>query len=135
VALVGDLAFAYDVSSLLWARERELSLDIVVLDNGGGGIFSFLPQASSQPGARFERLWATPHGTDLVALARGYGVEAKVLEDLESLHKALSVPPKRGVRVWVAKGTRNDNLTLHQRLWSEIEKAIGGALGTGAGAA
>ena len=135
VALVGDLAFAYDVSALLWARERELSLDIVVLDNGGGGIFSFLPQASSQPAARFERLWGTPHGTDLVALARGYGVEANVLEDLEGLHKALSVPPKRGVRVWVAKGTRHDNLTLHQRLWSEIEKAIGRALGTGAGVA
>ena len=133
VALVGDLAFAYDISALLWARERELSLDIVVADNDGGGIFSFLSQASSQPAARFERLWGTPHGTDLVALARGYGVEANVLEDREGLHKALSAPPRGGVRVWVAKGSRSDNLALHRRLWSEVEDAIGRALGAGQG--
>ena len=42
---------------------------IVVIDNKGGGIFSFLPQATSAPAPLFERLFATPHDVDLVALA------------------------------------------------------------------
>jgi hypothetical protein len=37
------------------------------------------------------------------------------------------------VRVWVAKGSRSDNLALHRRLWSEVEDAIGRALGAGQG--
>lgn len=125
VALVGDLAFAYDASALLWAADRELSLDVVVLDNNGGGIFSFLPQASSQPAERFERLWGTPHGTDLVALARAYGVKAERLEDVGLLERAVSSPSgPPGVRVWVAKTSRSENVAVHRRLWSAVEAAV-----------
>jgi 2-succinyl-5-enolpyruvyl-6-hydroxy-3-cyclohexene-1-carboxylate synthase len=69
VGLIGDLALYHDMNGLLAARE--LALTLVVLNNGGGGIFGHLPQAEL-PG--FERHWLTPTGLDLEQVARLYGL-------------------------------------------------------------
>jgi 2-succinyl-5-enolpyruvyl-6-hydroxy-3-cyclohexene-1-carboxylate synthase len=123
-ALLGDLAFLYDAGALLWAAEREMSLDVVVVDNDGGGIFNFLAQRTSQAPARFERLWGTPHGTDLCAVARSYGVEAVRVPDLKSLTDALGQPRGRRVRVLVATTDRDANVALHQRLNDAVAAAV-----------
>ena len=68
--LIGDIAFVHDPTSLVALAARSADLRIVVTDNDGGGIFSFLPQASALPAERFEQLFGTPHGTDIEALAR-----------------------------------------------------------------
>jgi len=125
VALLGDLAFAYDASALLWAQERGTDLDVVVVDNAGGGIFSFLPQARLQPRERFERLWGTPHGTDLVRLARSFGAPARVLEGPEDLAAAVCSPAEKpSVRVWVASTSREAELALREALWSEVQEQL-----------
>jgi 2-succinyl-5-enolpyruvyl-6-hydroxy-3-cyclohexene-1-carboxylate synthase len=124
VALIGDLAFVYDAGALLWAAERELDLDIVVMDNDGGGIFSFLPQAGSQPAARFERLWGTPHGVDLCSLARSYGSAAESVPDLGSLAQAVARPARRGARVLVAKVDRSADVHVQQRLHRAVATAV-----------
>ena len=49
--LIGDVALAHDIGGLLAAQRLELKLTIVLLDNGGGGIFDFLPVAGGD-GAR-----------------------------------------------------------------------------------
>ncbi len=123
VALVGDLAFLYDVGALAYAARRGLDLVVVVLDNDGGGIFSFLPQAA-QPHERFERLWGTPHGLDLVAVARGFGVAAEELADLGQLAKAVVAPPGGGTRVLVARSDRAASVAVHQRLWAAVSSAL-----------
>src|SRR3546814_10022318 len=74
--LIGDVAFLHDSNGLLGLAGRDVDLTIVVLDNDGGGIFSFLPQRTQLPPERFEHLFGTPHGLNLVALARAYGVQA-----------------------------------------------------------
>ena len=67
--LIGDVAFLHDTNGLLDAATRGVDLTIVVVDNDGGGIFSFLPQATELGAERFERLFGTPHGVDVAALA------------------------------------------------------------------
>ncbi len=68
LVVLGDLSFLHDLNALVGARINGLGLTVLVVDNDGGGIFSFLPQATADaPGAglpeRFERLFGVPHGT------------------------------------------------------------------------
>jgi 2-succinyl-5-enolpyruvyl-6-hydroxy-3-cyclohexene-1-carboxylate synthase len=79
---LGDVAMVHDSSSLAALTGRELDLRIVVADNDGGGIFSFLPQRERLSADRFEQLFGTPHGTDLVALARAHGLTAHTATSL-----------------------------------------------------
>src|SRR3546814_12863866 len=94
--LSGDVAFLHDSNGLLGLSARDLDLVVVVVDNDGGGIFSFLPQADAEvvPPASFESLFGTPHGLDVTALASAYGVPASVVEDAAGLRRA---DRKRGV--------------------------------------
>ena len=71
IALLGDLAFLHDVSGLV--NLPTLPCTFVVVDNGGGGIFSFLPQATSTETSVFERLFGTPPTSDIAAVACGFG--------------------------------------------------------------
>jgi 2-succinyl-5-enolpyruvyl-6-hydroxy-3-cyclohexene-1-carboxylate synthase len=123
--LLGDLAFLYDAGALLGAARAGVDLDVVVVDNDGGGIFNFLPQAGAQPPERFERLWGTPHRADLVAVARGYGVAVEEVRDLARLASAVAEGGKgRGFRVLVAKTDRTGNVAVHRRLHAAVEAAV-----------
>ena len=124
VALLGDLAFIYDAGALLWARDRELALTVLVVDNDGGGIFSFLPQATELDGARFERYWGTPHRIDPVAVAAAYGVEAELVESRRQLEAVLADASKPGIRVAVVKSDRNANVAAHQALNDAAARSV-----------
>ena len=79
LVLLGDIAFAHDSNALVGLSARDVDLRIVVVDNGGGGIFSFLPQATVLAPDRFEQLFGTPHGTNLEALAGAHGIPARTV--------------------------------------------------------
>ena len=87
---MGDLAFLYDAGALLGAVQRDVALTVVVVDNDGGGIFSFLPQASVLPAEVFERYWGTPFGVDVGALAAAYGASVVEVEDRLALDELLA---------------------------------------------
>lgn len=121
--LLGDLAFLHDSNGLLGAAQREIDLVVVVVDNDGGGIFSFLPQAASLEADRFEALFGTPHGLDLVALAGAYGLPAREVTEL-----AASVPAALaagGVHVLVVRSDRRHNVAVHDRLLAAVGAALG----------
>ena len=124
-ALLGDLAFLYDAGALLWAGGRDLSLTVVVLDNAGGGIFSFLPQATEVPPDRFERYWGTPHGVDLAAVAGAYGVQASTVESRADLDRVVSTVGKPGVSVAVVRSERGANVEAHIQLNAAVASALG----------
>jgi 2-succinyl-5-enolpyruvyl-6-hydroxy-3-cyclohexene-1-carboxylate synthase len=66
--LTGELALLHDVGGLFAARRAGARLNIVCLDNGGGGIFDFLPVAGHADEQLYERHVATPAGIDLESL-------------------------------------------------------------------
>jgi len=122
-ALVGDLAFLHDTNALLGAKDRAVSLTVVVVDNDGGGIFSFLPQAEELPDDQFECLFGTPHGLDLVRIAQAYGVDATEVSTLDVLRAAVT-DQAPGISVRVVKTDRHQNVQLHQQLYAQVERAL-----------
>jgi 2-succinyl-5-enolpyruvyl-6-hydroxy-3-cyclohexene-1-carboxylate synthase len=120
-ALVGDLAFLHDVGGLLGAPDRGVDCTIVVADNDGGGIFSFLPQAEAVGRERFELLFGTPHGLDLAALASAYRVPVTQLARLDELPNAIN---GRGVRVVIVRTDRDANVGVHRELNDAVAAAI-----------
>ena len=99
--LCGDLAFAHDAGSLaIGPTEPRPSLRIVVADDRGGSIFAALEYGQERFGSAFERVFATPTGLDLVAVAAAYGVPARRLRTAEEVAGALA-EPAGGIEVLV----------------------------------
>ena len=120
--LLGDVAFCHDASSLTALGARGLDLTIVVNDNDGGAIFSFLPQAATLPSDRFEQLFGTPHGTDVVEVARAFGLRAYSADTEEVLAAAFDEPDTCVVRI---ASNRRDNVDVHAALNAAVVAALG----------
>ena len=120
-AYVGDVAFLHDLSSLAMLTARNIDLCIVVTDNDGGGIFSFLPQASVVPHGAFEKLFGTPHSSKIEMIAEGFGLNVVTPTSISELTAALA---GSGTRVVVVRTDRNDNVKLHASLNADIVSAI-----------
>jgi 2-succinyl-5-enolpyruvyl-6-hydroxy-3-cyclohexene-1-carboxylate synthase len=116
VLLIGDVALLHDASGLLSARGSELT--IVLINNDGGGIFSFLPVAGETD--HFERLVATPHGTDFAALAVVAGLNHVLAATPSELDDALQ---DRGTVIEV-RTDRAENVALHRRAWAAVAQAV-----------
>ncbi len=122
VGLLGDLAFLHDAGALASAAGRPAT--IVVVDNGGGGIFEFLPQATSLTRERFELLFGTPQGVDVAAVARGYGVGVAEVASEAGFLDALSVVGTTGTHVIVVRTDRQANVGVHDRLNAAVAHAV-----------
>lgn len=120
--LIGDIAFLHDSNGLIAAAGRGIDLVVVVVDNDGGGIFSFLPQADAVDREVFERLYGTPHGLDLARLASAYGATASVVSDLDAaLEQALA---SGGVHVLVVRSERASNVHFHDAVNAAVAEAV-----------
>ncbi|HEX9970081.1 MAG TPA: 2-succinyl-5-enolpyruvyl-6-hydroxy-3-cyclohexene-1-carboxylic-acid synthase, partial [Acidimicrobiales bacterium] len=119
--LIGDLAFLHDSNGLL-IREPDVDCTFVVVDNDGGGIFSFLPQRATVAVDRFERLFGTPHGLDLAAVARAYGVPAQPIDAMADLAPALA--ERGGVRMLHVRTDRDANVAVHYALHTAAAAAV-----------
>ena len=122
VVVVGDLAFAHDANALLGLSERSCDLRIIVVDNDGGAIFSFLPQASALAEDQFEQLFGTPLGIDVVGLACAFGLQAVTVKTAADLRQQLSRPGPWLVRI---PSNRASNVAVHEQLQSAVGHALG----------
>lgn len=122
--LLGDVAFAYDLSALLCAKRHRIALTIVVLNNGGGGIFEFLPLAGiDRP--TFEEHVATDPGLELARAAELYGCEHVAPADLDAFRVALDAARHgSGTTIVEVRTDRGANVALHRTVWAAVTAAL-----------
>ena len=123
VALVGDLAFYHDMNGLLAARDRDLNVVFVLVDNDGGGIFHMLPIRDFEP--VFTPYFATPHGLDFRHAARMYGLPFTDAASPQELEEAVaSAVGRRGAEVIRVRTDRERNRRSHRRVQSEAARSV-----------
>lgn len=116
VALAGDLSMLHDQNGLLAVRKGDVNAVFVVINNDGGGIFSFLPQAEDP--THFEQLFGTPQQVSFRDVAAMYGCSHLCVTRAGDLAPAILAGLQRGgVHLVEIRTGRPANKALHQRLW------------------
>jgi 2-succinyl-5-enolpyruvyl-6-hydroxy-3-cyclohexene-1-carboxylate synthase len=125
VLLLGDLSLYHDMNGLWALRRHDLRAAIVVLDNGGGGIFAFLPQAAHED--VFEELFLTPLGLKMEAVARLYGLEYCEVREAVGLEPALraALAAERSALVRVVIDHR-ESVSGWRACWTAVSEALAG---------
>jgi 2-succinyl-5-enolpyruvyl-6-hydroxy-3-cyclohexene-1-carboxylate synthase len=126
LGLVGDITMLHDVSALVdGLGDTGGTCVLVVADNHGGGIFSFLAQRGAVDQVRFEQLFGTPRRHDLAVVARAFGHEGLTVATLAQLRAAVEEALDRpGLTVIVAEVlSRDQNVRLHDE-WNEKVTSI-----------
>jgi 2-succinyl-5-enolpyruvyl-6-hydroxy-3-cyclohexene-1-carboxylate synthase len=128
--LTGDLALLHDLGALAAAPgEARPQLQIVVVNDRGGGIFSLLEygelaERDADQAQVFERLFATPQQADLAALCRGHGVPYRRIETVDGLESVLAQPDP-GVSVVEVPAGRSGLRRLHAAVRDAVAAATG----------
>jgi len=95
----------------------------VVINNDGGGIFSFLPQAAHP--LHFERLFGTPHGLTFAPVAELYGARYQSVHDPDSLRSAVAAGVSgTGLHIVELCTDRARNVELHRDAWEAVARAL-----------
>lgn len=118
--VIGDIAFLHDLNALSLAASLEVPLRIVLVNNGGGGIFSFLPVAACHD--VFETHFATPQHYNAAELAAGFGLSyarASTNGEFAGLYDRLVRSGRSGIIE--VTGERHANVALHQRLRTRLD--------------
>jgi 2-succinyl-5-enolpyruvyl-6-hydroxy-3-cyclohexene-1-carboxylate synthase len=127
VLIIGDLSLYHDMNGLLAAKRHNLDATIVLINNDGGGIFSFLPQ--NEKSEAFEELFGTPHGLNFRHTAVLYGLEYALTgtstEFDDAVIRSLKTP---GVSLIEVRTDRDQNLHLHREIWAGAGAAARTAL-------
>jgi 2-succinyl-5-enolpyruvyl-6-hydroxy-3-cyclohexene-1-carboxylate synthase len=120
--VTGDLGLLHDLGGLAALRDLSTPVRIVVIDNDGGGIFGFLPQAKALGGEEFEALLGTPRGVDASKAAALFGLPHRRLEELTELPDALAA----GTGLIEAKVDRTATVELHRDLARAVAESLPG---------
>jgi 2-succinyl-5-enolpyruvyl-6-hydroxy-3-cyclohexene-1-carboxylate synthase len=118
--LTGELGFLHDLGGLAALREVTTPVRIVVIDNGGGGIFHFLPQKSALEAEEFEPLFGTPRAVSVEKAAILFDLPYTHLESLDDLPTALAA----GTGLIEVRTDRQTNVAAHRRITDRVLTAI-----------
>lgn len=132
VLLAGDLALLHDLGGLLGAARLGIDLTVVVPNNDGGGIFSFLQVATALPEPVFEQFFDTPHGTDLSAVVTGLGARHHRVDDEATLREALGIcTATGGIAVVEVHVDTEANVAQHRLLERCVRDTVARTVRTG----
>ena len=119
--VTGELGLLHDLGGLAALREVETPVRIVVVDNGGGGIFHFLPQESAMEAEEFEALLGTPRPIDVAKAADLFDLPHRRLDSLDDLPGALAA----GTGLVEVRTDRETNVEVHRDLAARVSDAVG----------
>jgi 2-succinyl-5-enolpyruvyl-6-hydroxy-3-cyclohexene-1-carboxylate synthase len=119
--VTGDLGLLHDIGGLAALRDVSTPVRIVVIDNGGGGIFHFLPQREVLGAEEFESLLGTPRGVDVAKAAALFDLPHRPVDSLNQVPEALAA----GTGMVEIKVDRQASGDLHRRLADSVSAAIG----------
>jgi 2-succinyl-5-enolpyruvyl-6-hydroxy-3-cyclohexene-1-carboxylate synthase len=120
--LTGELALLHDVGGLLAFRRRRAELTILCVNNGGGGIFDFLPVSEYAEGALYLEHVVTPSGVNLEALADLAGLPHTLVQSTDDIRAAAGEPGLIEVRT-----DRDANVRIHRDLFEAVDAALAAA--------
>jgi 2-succinyl-5-enolpyruvyl-6-hydroxy-3-cyclohexene-1-carboxylate synthase len=119
---IGDVACVHDANGLWNLVERNANLRIVVTNNSGGSIFSFLPQATGVDVEEFEKLFGTPHAVNFADLASAHRIPYQCVTSTKVLHDVLTTTD--GPILIEVVTDRDNNVAAHERLNAAIGMAV-----------
>ena len=119
--ITGELALLHDLGGLLAARRAGIELSVLCLNNGGGGIFDFLPVAESAEAALYEEHVATPAAVDLADVAELAGLAHRTADSPGQVAVAMAGGPA----LVEVRTDRAENVPLHRQTAERVAAAIG----------
>jgi len=120
VLVIGDLSFYHDLTGLWAAKRHGLDLTVVLINNNGGGIFHYLPQAAHED--IFETWFGTPGDLEFEHAVRLFGGLYQRIEDWDAFRVALTTEAK-GLRVLELRTDRVANTAWHRAAWQRAASA------------
>jgi 2-succinyl-5-enolpyruvyl-6-hydroxy-3-cyclohexene-1-carboxylate synthase len=118
-AVLGDLTFLHDVSALI--SPTESNCKIFVINNGGGGIFSTLPQAGVNG---FEKIFGTPHNQNISKIISGFGIENEVIKSESDLKRAIT-HPVNGFKVFIVEVPSREDMAKNLKdIYARASNAV-----------
>lgn len=121
VLVIGDVSFYHDLNALLVAKRNHLNLLVFVVNNDGGGIFTFLPQAEyTDTFAHFR----TAHGMEFSGAESLYGAKYTQVRDWQQFRQAVNqLVLQDGLRIIELTFDPAENRTHHQYLFEAIAES------------
>lgn len=121
--VIGDLTFFHDLNGLIAAKQFRIPITVLLINNNGGGIFSFLPQAEHKK--HFELLFGTPLDLDFKHIATMYNGQYISIRNWSELERELSKEKERySLRIVEIKTSRENNLAEHRNLLNNVSQEI-----------
>ncbi|WP_226677654.1 2-succinyl-5-enolpyruvyl-6-hydroxy-3-cyclohexene-1-carboxylic-acid synthase [Mesobacillus jeotgali] len=121
--VLGDLTFYHDLNGLLASKLYNIDINILLINNNGGGIFSFLPQAKEPK--HFEKLFGTPLDLDFSHVVEMYNGKYDLIKDWEQFSETFAKNQEvGGLKVMEIRTTRDSNLKEHRDLWNSVSREI-----------
>lgn len=121
--ILGDLTFFHDLNGLITAKLYPIDIHIILVNNNGGGIFSFLPQ--SEHPKNFERLFGTPLDLDFELAVRMFKGRFTKITDWDQMETEMKTSTEtKGLNVYQVETNRDRNRDEHREFWQSVSQEI-----------
>jgi len=123
ILITGDLAFYYDLTSLLTAKQYNIPLVIILVNNNGGGIFQFLPVSKYKK--VFEQFFTMPHSLSFKNFVKEFGGNYSLLKNQSDFKKHLTTAlSAKNFSVLEIQTDAVSSLQLRRKYWEKVSDSF-----------